>query len=65
MLVETGQTPFEVVHTKAFVPVAKPETDDVFNVGVVIAEPPKITDQIPVPMPGIVLFKFVVGVQIV
>ena len=65
MLVETGQTPFDVVQTSEFVPVLNPVTEEVFKVVVVTEEPPEITDQEPVPIVGMVLFKVVIDAQIV
>jgi len=53
VLVEFGQVPFEVVHTKEFTPIDNPVTGDVFNVGVVAIPLPALTDQIPVPIVGI------------
>ena len=65
MLVELGHVPFEIVHTKEFVPVDKPVTEDVFKVGLVTEEPPVITDQTPVPIVGIFEFNVVVDAQMV
>ncbi len=59
---EAGQTPLTVVQTKEFVPVDKPETKELFNVGVEIEDPPEITLHIPFPVPGINALRFVVVV---
>jgi hypothetical protein len=65
VLVEFGQVPFEIVQTNEFVPFVKPVTDDVFVVGLVMEEPPAITDQTPIPIVGILEFKVVVEAHIV
>ena len=46
-------------------PLDKAVTVEVFNVGVVMEDVPVITDQIPVPIEGILEFKVAVEAQIV
>lgn len=57
MLDELAQTPFEIVHTRVFVPVSNVVTCDVFSVGVVTIPVPAITVHTPVPTSGLLAFN--------
>ena len=63
MLVDAGQTPLAIDHSKILFPVANPVMPDEFNVGVVTVEPPVITDHVPTPTVGILALKVVVVEQ--
>jgi hypothetical protein len=51
-LLEAGQAPLEIVHTKTFAPVLRPVTVELFEDGVVTVAPPLETLQEPVPTDG-------------
>jgi hypothetical protein len=53
VLLDEGQVPLEIVHTKLFVPVLSPVTPLVDEEGVVIVVVPLATDQSPVPVVGV------------
>ena len=53
----------EVVQTYVLVPFDNAVTEEVFNVGLVMDDVPVITDQIPVPIAGILEFKVAVEAQ--
>ena len=61
VLVDAGQTPFVIDHSKILFPVANSVTPDVFSVGVVTEDPPASTDQVPIPTNG----EFALSVEFV
>lgn len=63
--VDGGQTPFEMVHWKIFVPTPKPVTVVLTEVGDVIEPAPETNDQIPAPTEGRLPLIVVVVAQIV
>ena len=60
-----GQTPFEIVHCKIFVPVEILVKADNGEVGETIVPVPEISDQLPVPIAGMLAVKVVLLTQIV
>lgn len=60
--VVAGQTPFDVSHSKIFVPNAKPVIVVFANVGVVMVAPPEIKVHEPVPIAGVLPAMIVFGV---
>jgi hypothetical protein len=57
VFVEAGQAPFTIDHWRILFPNANPVTPEEFNVGVVIEEPPEITDHVPIPTTGTFAFN--------
>ena len=56
--------PFEIVHCKTFTPKPKPVTALVGEVGLDIVPLPAITDQLPVPVTGVLPANVVVALLI-
>ena len=63
VLVDAGQVPLVIVHTKIFDPVLKLFTDELFEVGEVIVAPPDKTLHVPVPTKGLFAFNVAVETQ--
>jgi len=63
VLVEAGQAPLRIDHSKILFPVASPVIPDEFRVGVVTEEPPEITDHVPIPTTGIFALSVAVDAQ--
>jgi hypothetical protein len=53
VLLEEGQVPLEIVHTKRLIPVLKPLTEVFVADGLAIVAVPVATVQIPVPVVGV------------